>query len=104
MPHLSASSRFRQTLRTLLLASSLAACASAGGAAPSEQADVLIKGGTIYDGGTGKPYVGDVALKGDRIVYAGRTAPMTAARVLFARPTQRCGSTPPGSTRASARW
>ena len=85
MPHLSASSRFRQTLRTLLLASSLAACASAGGAAPLGQADVLIKGGTIYDGGTGKPYVGDVALKGDRIVYAGRTAPMTAARVIDAK-------------------
>ena len=49
------------------------------------QADVLIAGGTIYDGGAGKPYVGDVALKGDRIVYVGRAAPMQAAQRIDAR-------------------
>src|SRR5437763_16533565 len=36
---------------------------------------VLIRGGTIYDGSGGTPYVGDVALKGDRIVYVGPHAP-----------------------------
>ncbi len=36
---------------------------------------VLIRGGTIYDGSGGAPYVGDVALKGDKIVYVGPHAP-----------------------------
>jgi N-acyl-D-amino-acid deacylase len=46
---------------------------------------VLIRGGTIYDGSGDKPYVGDVALKGDRIVYVGPHAPGRAARVVDAR-------------------
>lgn len=29
--------------------------------------DILIKGGTIYDGSGGKPYVADIAVEGDRI-------------------------------------
>src|SRR3954462_10104153 len=45
---------------------------------------VLIRGGTIYDGSGGTPYVGDVALKGDRIVYVGPHAPGRAARVVDA--------------------
>jgi N-acyl-D-amino-acid deacylase len=46
---------------------------------------VLIHGGTIYDGSGGAPYVGDVALKGDRIVYVGPHAPGRATRVIDAR-------------------
>jgi N-acyl-D-amino-acid deacylase len=45
---------------------------------------VLIHGGTIYDGSGGQPYVGDVALKGDKIVYVGPHAPGRAARTLDA--------------------
>ncbi|MFL6765507.1 MAG: amidohydrolase family protein [Sphingomicrobium sp.] len=45
---------------------------------------VLIRGGTIYDGSGGTPYVGDVALKGDRIVYVGPHAPGHAARIVDA--------------------
>jgi N-acyl-D-amino-acid deacylase len=45
---------------------------------------VLIHGGTIYDGSGGQPYVGDVALKGDKIVYVGPRAPGRAARVVDA--------------------
>ena len=45
---------------------------------------VLIRGGTIYDGSGGQPYVGDVALKGDKIVYVGPKAPGTAASTLDA--------------------
>ena len=44
--------------------------ATAAVAAPSY--DRLIVGGTIYDGSGGAPYVGDVAIKGDRIVCVGR--------------------------------
>ncbi|HYX47243.1 MAG TPA: amidohydrolase family protein [Sphingomicrobium sp.] len=46
---------------------------------------VLIHGGTIYDGSGDTPYVGDVALKGDKIVYVGPQAPGRAARVIDAR-------------------
>jgi len=46
------------------VALALSSCASAR-AAPAY--DVVIRGGTIYDGSGGAPYAGDVALKGDRI-------------------------------------
>src|SRR5438270_6953498 len=45
---------------------------------------VLIRGGTIYDGSGGAPYVGDVAIKGDKIVYVGPHAPGRAAKVIDA--------------------
>jgi N-acyl-D-amino-acid deacylase len=47
-----------------LLALTLASCASAR-TAPAY--DIVIRGGTIYDGNGGAPYSGDVAIKGDRI-------------------------------------
>jgi N-acyl-D-amino-acid deacylase len=40
--------------------------------------DVLIAGGTVYDGNGGEPFVGDVAISGDRIAYVGRHAPKPA--------------------------
>jgi len=40
--------------------------------------DVLISGGTVYDGSGGEPFVGDVAIQGDRIVYVGPRAPKSA--------------------------
>jgi N-acyl-D-amino-acid deacylase len=33
--------------------------------------DLILRGGTIYDGSGGKPYVGDVAVNGDRITAVG---------------------------------
>ena len=45
---------------------------------------VLIRGGTIYDGSGGTPYVGDLALKGDRIAYVGPHAPGRALLVIDA--------------------
>jgi N-acyl-D-amino-acid deacylase len=46
---------------------------------------VLIRGGTIYDGSGNTPYVGDVALKGDKIAYVGPHAPGHGARVIDAK-------------------
>ncbi|MBA3273251.1 MAG: D-aminoacylase, partial [Chthoniobacterales bacterium] len=40
-------------------------------AAPAEEFDVLIKGGTVYAGTTGEPRRADVAIRGDRIVGVG---------------------------------
>jgi N-acyl-D-amino-acid deacylase len=50
---------------------------------PSEEADVLIKGGHVIDGTGGPWMLADVAIKGDRIVYVGR-APVKAKRVIDA--------------------
>lgn len=58
--------------------------ASSAAAAPPSYS-VIIHGGTIYDGSGNAPYVGDVALKGDRIVYVGPNAPGRAVRVINAR-------------------
>jgi N-acyl-D-aspartate/D-glutamate deacylase len=72
--------------RSLLVAAGLAAMAVALAAADRApvSTDVLIRGGTIYDGGTGKPYVGDVAISGDQILYVGPRATMAAAKTIDA--------------------
>src|SRR5690606_9629027 len=48
-----------------------------------QQADILIAGGTIYPGGS-EPYQGDVAVSGDRIIYAGADFPGSAERTIDA--------------------
>jgi len=53
-------------------------------APPPSSYSVIIRGGTIYDGSGTEPYVGDVALRGDKIVYVGKHAPGRAARVVDA--------------------
>jgi N-acyl-D-amino-acid deacylase len=58
------------------------AAAAASGASPY---DVLIKGGTIYDGSGATPYIGDVAIRKDRIVYVGPHAPQSARETVDAR-------------------
>src|SRR5689334_13614819 len=50
----------------------------------SEQFDVLIKGGTVYDGGGGEGRRADVAIKGDRINRVGDLKNDTAAKVIDA--------------------
>jgi N-acyl-D-amino-acid deacylase len=61
-----------------------AAAAIVISAAPPADYSVLIRGGTLYDGSGSAPYVGDVALKGDRIVYVGPHATGRAARTVDA--------------------
>jgi N-acyl-D-amino-acid deacylase len=57
------------------------------GAASAQAADydVLISGGTVYDGSGGAPFIGDVALRGDRIVFVGPKAPGSARERLDVR-------------------
>ncbi|HYN45460.1 MAG TPA: D-aminoacylase [Allosphingosinicella sp.] len=61
---------------TRVLAILLAALLT-GGATPAPIYDVVIRGGTIYDGSGGAPYTGDVAIEGDRIAAV---APRIEAR------------------------
>ena len=58
----------------------------ASSAAPLATPDysILIQGGTIYDGSGGQPFIGDVGIKDDKIVYVGPHAPGTAAQVVDA--------------------
>jgi N-acyl-D-amino-acid deacylase len=53
-------------------------------APPPARYTILIRGGTVYDGSGGAPYVGDVAINGDKIIYVGPHAPGRAARVIDA--------------------
>ena len=55
---------FRRVVVALLLLAS--GCRSA------ERYDLVIRGGTIYDGTGGKPFVGEVAIVGDSIAAVGR--------------------------------
>ncbi|HEY0086028.1 MAG TPA: D-aminoacylase [Allosphingosinicella sp.] len=61
--------------RLLLAALPLAAFAAAAPAKPRiakpPAYEVVIRGGTIYDGSGGPPYKGDVGVKGDRIAFVG---------------------------------
>jgi N-acyl-D-amino-acid deacylase len=56
----------------VLLALPLAACAA--GNAETSLHDLVIRGGTIYDGLGGAPVVGDVAIDGDKVVSVGTPA------------------------------
>ena len=49
-------------------------------ASAAETADLVISGGTIYSGGDDAPFVGDVAVTGDKIVYIGPHAGAPTAK------------------------
>ena len=59
---------------TAALLTGLAACSS-----PEPGADVVLRGGTIYDGSGGPPVVGDVAIQGDSILAVGDIGDLAGA-------------------------
>jgi N-acyl-D-amino-acid deacylase len=69
----------------LLVSSALSSLLVVSASGQGQQADVLITGGKLYDGSTAAPITGDVAFTGDRIVYVGPKAPMTAKRIIDAK-------------------
>ena len=79
--------RLTVPLTLLATAFSLAGCARASSSAVSPSNDVVLRGGTVYDGSGRAPFAGDVVFRGDRIVAidsAGRRH-LTAAREIDAR-------------------
>jgi len=78
--------RLLQTLIGLATAVALAACSPPGGdEAPAPDYDVLIRGGTIYDGSGGAPMVADVAISGDRIAAIGDLGDLRAKQEIDAQ-------------------
>src|ERR1700684_1839630 len=61
----------------LKIVSLVLAAALAGSAAPPPRYDTVLRGGIVYDGSGSRPFVGDVAIRGDRIVAV---APHLAGR------------------------
>jgi len=70
--------------RSTALAYAVAGLLATSAAPPPATYSVLIHGGTIYDGSGNAPYVGDVGLRGDKIVYVGPHAPGNAAHTIDA--------------------
>ena len=75
---------FRVAFLPFLAACAAAVAAPQAGKSDDTPYDVLISGSTVYDGTGGKGFVGDVAIRGDRIVYVGPKAPGTAREHLDA--------------------
>jgi len=80
-----ASVRTMRAYRISLSALLLSACATQQQQpVPSQPvADILLRGGMIYDGSGGEPYAGDVVISGDRISCVGR-CPSSAKQVIDA--------------------
>ena len=81
--------RIRARFPGLILGSCLGFALSSCMSGPSTRPavishDVLIRGGTLYDGSGGEAKVGDVVIDGDRIVYAGPSRGDTARTVIDA--------------------
>lgn len=68
-------------IRRFLLPLCIFVVASCG---PAEHYDVLITGGTVYDGSGSAPMVADVAITGDRVAAIGNLGRATADRTLDA--------------------
>ena len=83
-----ASAKLALTMGSLLVASCAQLPAPRSASPPIAQAqpayDLLIRGGTIYDGTGSAPFVGDVGVIGDHIAYVGPSAPAAASRTVDA--------------------
>jgi N-acyl-D-amino-acid deacylase len=62
-----------------LTASALMICGMLTACTPPASHDVILRGGTIYDGSGGDPFIGDVAIDGDKIVALGDIGKAEAA-------------------------
>jgi N-acyl-D-amino-acid deacylase len=69
---------------SLLLVLILAGCSQAASAGTATH-DLVIRGGTIFDGSGKQGYVGDVVIDADRIVYVGKPRGDDAGKVIDAR-------------------
>lgn len=71
------------TTATIALLAAATLASAQGVVEPRGVADLLIRGGTVYTGDAA-PFRGDVAIRGDRIVYVGPKAPGAATKTIDA--------------------
>ncbi len=64
-------SKSKLAMPAIILFAANLALATAAAPETGKVHDVVLHGGSIYDGSGGKPYLGDVAIDGDRIAYVG---------------------------------
>jgi N-acyl-D-amino-acid deacylase len=76
------STTIRRISRAWLLLLSIGFAARGWAAAP--EFDLVIQGGRIFDGTGGPSYLGDVGIRGERIIYVGPPRPTTAKRTIDA--------------------
>src|SRR3954469_22486481 len=74
-----------RVLCALLLSFAFVALTGRVEALTQEMFDVVIKGGTVYDGTGGKPRVADVAIRRDYIVDVGNFPPESTKSVIDAK-------------------
>lgn len=84
MPRPTRRSNTADSIRRTAFAGVLGAAWACGGSDPFEDYDVLIMGGTVYDGSGGPPRVADVAIAGDTIAGVGDFAAAAAATTINA--------------------
>ena len=77
-------SNHRSFLCAAILVSLTVAAVAAPESSPSPAYDVVIKGGTVYDGSGGEGHVADVAIRGDRIAGVGDFKNASAKSVIDA--------------------
>ncbi len=64
---------YRLVVGTVIFCAGLAACT------PQAPHDLILRGGTVYDGSGSEPFIGDVAIDGDKIVALGDIGDAIAA-------------------------
>jgi N-acyl-D-amino-acid deacylase len=67
------------------LVAALCLCCATTTAAADAPHDLVIRGGTIYDGSGGAPYAGEVAVDGDRLSYVGPPRGLVGRTMVDAR-------------------
>ena len=77
--------RCRATLGVLALAAGVALAATSSAASPAQSFDVLIRGGTVYDGEGGEPLKADVGIVGDKVTAVGALSKAAARTVIDAK-------------------
>ena len=70
--------------RRFFFATALAVFVIAACAPATPDYDIIIRGGNVYDGLGGKPFVGDVAISDDRIAAIGNLDSATATQEIDA--------------------
>jgi N-acyl-D-amino-acid deacylase len=71
-----------RSLRLLFVSVAVVALPAAAAEPAATPHDVVLRGGTIYDGAGGAPYTGDVAIDSDRITYVGPSRSLTGRTVI----------------------